>query len=64
MSLRPMHKHCTHCHRTYTYNPSVSDLGLTCKHCHAIQLPVYVPLPKPLPPENPFGNRRRSKPWL
>ena len=38
MSARPMYKRCIHCHRTYTYNPSVGDFGAVCKHCRRIQI--------------------------
>ena len=38
MSARPMVKRCIHCFRTYTYNPSVGDLGAVCKHCRKIQI--------------------------
>lgn len=38
MSIRSMVKRCIHCHRTYTYNPSVGDFGMVCKHCSKIQM--------------------------
>lgn len=34
MSIRIMTKKCTHCHRTYTYNPSTGNLGRICSYCH------------------------------
>lgn len=40
MSFRTMTKRCIHCHRVYTYNPSVEDLGTVCKLCGRAQLPV------------------------
>ena len=56
MSARIMTKQCVHCHRSYTYNPSIGDLGHVCKHCgksqgrslpsvKLSQLPQHVPHP-------------------
>lgn len=37
MSTTAIIRHCAHCKRTYTYNPSTGDFGLVCKHCHKPQ---------------------------
>lgn len=42
MSAMPMIKECVHCHRTYTYNLSVGDMGEYCKFCGKSQLVAIV----------------------
>ncbi len=37
MSSRLITKQCIHCRRTFTYNPSVGDFGMVCKHCRKPQ---------------------------
>lgn len=48
VSIRPMYRRCSHCGRSYNFNPSTKDLGLLCKHCGRPQLSP--PSPFPLPP--------------
>lgn len=47
MSIRPMYRKCSRCRRSYSFNPSTGDLGLTCKYCGHLQ--VSPPTPFPLP---------------
>lgn len=47
MSLCRMVRRCTYCHHTYSYNPSIGELGLTCKHCGKEQPLFPIPLWKP-----------------
>lgn len=44
MSIKMMTKKCTRCHRTYSFNPSVGDMGIICKHCG---YPQQAQLPSP-----------------
>lgn len=40
MSTLFMTKRCQNCHRRFTYNPSVGDFGLICRHCGMPQIKI------------------------
>lgn len=44
MSAHIMTKQCIHCKKIYTYNPSVGDIGMLCKHCHRPQRQTELPI--------------------
>ena len=53
MSITIMTKQCVHCKRTYTYNPSLGDMGIICKYCHRSQATI--------PSQPVWGKKRSSK---
>jgi len=34
MSMLPMRRICPNCRRSFSYNPSLGNLGLVCPYCH------------------------------
>lgn len=63
MSIRIMTKRCIYCHRSYTYNPSIGNFGLFCKHCGKRQVqPLATQQPPKVPTTVPRFPRKPEKP--